>query len=209
MGLLVSGIAIGVLVTVIDIGETARILAQTNLWFVAATMLLVPAQVLLRTLRWRLLLPPGPDGERPAVGRVMPVLLAGYLGNLILPARLGEPARAYLLARRERIGFAPVLGSVLLERVIDLGSLALVGVWAAVQSGAPEWLVRGMAIVAGIGLALIVAAGGIGHLALGQAGGSNAGHPGRSAARRHRRRQWPSARAPTAAAGARWPARWC
>jgi hypothetical protein len=156
VGLTVSGIAIAVLVTNIDIGETAETLSQTNLWFVAATMLLVPAQVLLRTLRWRLLLPPKADGHRPSVGRVMPVLLVGYLGNLILPGRLGEPARAYLLARREQLGFAVVLGSVLLERVIDLASLAVVGVWAALQSGAPEWLVRGMTIVAVIGFALIV-----------------------------------------------------
>lgn len=156
VGIAVSVVAVVVLVTVIDIGATAATLAETNLWLVAATLLLVPGQILLRTLRWQLLLPRRHDGTRPAFGRVMPVLLAGYFGNLVLPARLGEPVRAYLLARREQIGFARVLGSVLLERVIDLATLAVVAALAAVIAGAPEWILRGMILVAVIGFVLTV-----------------------------------------------------
>ena len=156
IGLVVSAVAVAVLATVIDVGATAETLARTSLPLVAATLLFVPGQILLRTLRWRLLLPIGADGGRPSARRVLPVLLAGYLGNLILPARLGELARAYLLARREALGFSRVLGSVLLERVIDLASLALVAIAAALLAGAPEWIVRGMAIVAGVGFVLVV-----------------------------------------------------
>jgi uncharacterized protein (TIRG00374 family) len=162
IGFGVSAVAILVLVSVIDLRETAAVLARTDLRLVAATLLLVPAQILLRTLRWQLLLPVRSDGTRPSPLRVMPVLLAGYLGNLILPARLGELARAFLLARRERLGFSRVLGSVLLERVIDLASLALVAVAAALRAGAPDWMVRGMAVVAVIGfvvVAVLVASG--------------------------------------------------
>jgi uncharacterized protein (TIRG00374 family) len=162
IGILVSVAAVAVLATVIDLRATAEALGRTNPWLVAATLLLVPGQIILRTLRWRLLLPLRADGRRPAALRVLPVLLAGYLGNLILPARLGEPARAYLLARREQIGFARVLGSVLLERVIDLASLAIVAVVAAIVAGAPEWIVRGMVIVAVVGsilVAILVASG--------------------------------------------------
>ena len=126
-------------------------------------MLIVPFQVLLRTQRWRLLLPRRPDGHRPALLRVMPVLLIGYFGNLILPARLGEPVRGYLMARRERIGFARVLGSVLLERVIDLATLALVAVAAAILAGAPGWMVQGMLLVTlvGVGVGVVLVASGI------------------------------------------------
>jgi uncharacterized protein (TIRG00374 family) len=163
VGVAVSAVAIAVLATVIDIGATAQTLVRTDLRFVAATLLLVPAQIGLRTLRWQLLLPARDDGTRAGPLRVMPVLLAGYLGNLVLPARLGELARAYLMARRERLGFSRVLGSILLERVIDLASLAAVAMTAAIYLGAPEWLVRGMAIVAGIGVVvvLVLAASGI------------------------------------------------
>lgn len=154
IGLAVSIAAVAVLATVIDVGATADVLVTTDPLLVAATLLLVPGQILLRTLRWRLLLPRLPDGTRPSARRVMPVLLAGYLGNLILPARLGEPARAYLLARREQLPFARVLGSVLLERVIDLATLAAVAVLAAMVASAPAWILRGMMLIAVIGLAL-------------------------------------------------------
>jgi glycosyltransferase 2 family protein len=145
-----------VLASLIDVRDTARILAGTDLRWVVLTLLMVPFQVFLRSARWRLLLPRRPDGERPAVLRVMPVLLAGYLGNLVLPARLGEPVRGYLIARREHLGFARVLGSVLLERVIDLATLALVAVGAAIAAGAPAWMIRGMVIVAIIGVVVAV-----------------------------------------------------
>lgn len=157
IGLLISAVAIAALVTIIDVQATAEALGRTDLWLLAATLLLVPGQVILRTLRWWLLVPVRADGDRPSSLRVLPVLLVGYLANLILPARLGEPARAYLLARRERLGFASVLGSVLLERVIDLATLAAVAIWAALRADAPEWIVRGMVVVAVIGLALVVA----------------------------------------------------
>lgn len=155
VGIVVSAVAVAVLATVIDIGATAEALGRTNLALVAATLLLVPGQIVLRTLRWQLLLPVGPHGRRPTALRVLPVLLAGYFGNLILPARLGELARAYLLARREQLGFSRVLGSVLLERVIDLASLALVAIAAALVAGAPDWIVRGMAIIATVGFVLV------------------------------------------------------
>lgn len=156
IGFAVSAVAIVLLATAIDIGATAETLAETNLWLVAATLLLVPGQILLRTWRWQLLLPRRADGGRPPFGRVLPVLLAGYFANLVLPARLGEPVRAFLLARREDIGFARVLGSVLLERVIDLATLAVVAALAAVVAGAPQWILRGMILVAVIGFVLTV-----------------------------------------------------
>lgn len=159
-----SVVALVILVSVVDLAGTWRALADTDLRWVALTLGIVPFQVILRSQRWRLLLPRRPDGARPALLRVMPVLLIGYFGNLVLPARLGEPVRGYLLARRERIGFARVLGSVLLERVIDLATLALVAVAAAIVAGAPGWMVRGMVIVTlvGAGVAVVLLASGIG-----------------------------------------------
>lgn len=163
LGLLVSAIAVVALVAAIDLGATVETLSRTDLRLVAATLVLVPGQILLRTLRWQLLLPVRADGGRPPARRVLPVLLVGYLANLVLPARLGEPVRAYLLSRREQLGFSRVLGSVLLERVMDLATLAFVAIGAAVVSGAPDWIVRGMVVVAvvGFGLVAVLVASGI------------------------------------------------
>jgi glycosyltransferase 2 family protein len=156
LGLVVSAAAIAVLATIIDVRATLRVLSRTDVGWLALTLLMVPAQIALRAMRWRLLLPRRPDGRRPATFAVTLVMLVGYLANLILPARLGEPVRAFVLARREGIGFARVLGSILLERVIDLATLALVAVAAAIIIGAPEWLIRGTGTIGGIGVVLVV-----------------------------------------------------
>jgi glycosyltransferase 2 family protein len=156
LGLLLSAAAVALLITIVDLQATWQALRGTHLGWLAATLLMIPAQILLRTLRWRLLLPRRPDGHRPAVTRVAPVLMAGYLGNLLLPARLGEPVRAYLVARREGLRFPASLGSVLLERVIDVASLSLIAFGASVVAGAPSWMVRGLAAVAIMGMAAVL-----------------------------------------------------
>jgi glycosyltransferase 2 family protein len=162
IGLVISAASILVLATNVDLAATMRILAAADPGWLVLTLLMVPTQILLRALRWRLLLPRRPDGERPAVMRVAPVLLVGYLGNLVLPARLGELVRTYLVARREELRVSAVLGSVLLERVLDLASLALVAFVAALAAGAPSWMVQGLGIVAAIGVGSLLVLVGLG-----------------------------------------------
>jgi hypothetical protein len=47
-------------------------------------------------------------------------LLIGYLANNVLPARLGELVRSHYLGDREGISRASALGTVVVERVVDL-----------------------------------------------------------------------------------------
>jgi uncharacterized membrane protein YbhN (UPF0104 family) len=102
--------AVVLLVATFDLEATWRALRGTHLGWLAATLLMIPVQILLRSARWRLLLPRKPDGQRAAITRVVPVLMTGHLGNLLLPARLGEPVR-HLVARREQLRFSPALAS--------------------------------------------------------------------------------------------------
>jgi uncharacterized protein (TIRG00374 family) len=67
-------------------------------------------------IRWKLLLTPfGHVKARSAVRAVF----AGLFAN-IFPLRPGEVLRGYLVSKAEDIGLATVLGSVLVERLIDL-----------------------------------------------------------------------------------------
>jgi uncharacterized membrane protein YbhN (UPF0104 family) len=84
----------------------------------------------------------------------VPVYLVGYLANTVLPARLGEGVRAVLLARREGLPMPDTIGSVVLERLLDILTVAILGATAAVALGA-----RGQTlIVALVGLAVAVGA---------------------------------------------------
>jgi hypothetical protein len=61
----------------------------------------------------------------------------GYMGNTVLPARGGEVLRIFLLAERSNARRREVFGSIVAERLLDVGALALLVVTlAALQVGA-------------------------------------------------------------------------
>jgi hypothetical protein len=148
VGLAISVVALWLVVRSVDLGACASVLSRANPIPLVAGLAVIAAQVLLRSVRWRVLLPRPQDGRRIRVGRIVPVLLVGYLGNAVLPARLGEPIRAYMVARREKLDAAEAFGSVVLERVVDTATLAVVAFVAAVAVDAPTWIVQATAVAA-------------------------------------------------------------
>ena len=68
------------------------------------------AGVWVRAARWRVLLAPV---KLVAAARLFPVVVIGYMANDVLPFRLGEVARCFVLRRREGIPQSTALGSVL------------------------------------------------------------------------------------------------
>jgi uncharacterized protein (TIRG00374 family) len=155
VGLAISVAALALVLQSVDLGKSAEQISRANLAYLAGCLAVIAAQVVLRSLRWRLLLPSRRDGRAIPVRRIPAPLLVGYLGNAVLPARLGEPVRAYLVARRENVDAVECFGSVVLERIVDTATLAVVAFVAAAEVGAPDWLVRATALVALAGVVLV------------------------------------------------------
>lgn len=149
-GLAVSIIAIVIVVSTVDIGATIDVLARTDVRYIALALAVIPIQLLVRGFRWRLLLPHRPDGSAVPVRRTISPMLIGYLANNVLPARLGEAVRAFLVARREDLVPLEAFGATMLERLIDVVALALIGLAAALLLGA-EWWIVAIGLVAGLG----------------------------------------------------------
>jgi uncharacterized protein (TIRG00374 family) len=156
VGLIFSAIALWLVLRTIDLGEVLNVVGTADPVPLLAVVGVVAIQVTLRAFRWSILLPRRETGQRVAVPRLIPPLLIGYLGNAILPARLGEPMRAVIAARRERIGLSEAFGSVLLERVVDVATLAPVAFLAALVVGAPEWALQVLGLTAGGGLFILL-----------------------------------------------------
>jgi hypothetical protein len=158
LGLALSAAAIWLVVRSVDLHEVMRQLSGAQAAPLAALVAVLALQTGVRAIRWTFLLPRRGVTRIPA-RRVLPPLLVGYLGNAVLPARLGEPARAILVSRREEIPGALAFGSVVLERVIDMAVLALIMLPAAWLVGAPRWVVEIAVVAAGIaGVVLVVLA---------------------------------------------------
>ncbi|HEY3163769.1 MAG TPA: lysylphosphatidylglycerol synthase transmembrane domain-containing protein, partial [Candidatus Limnocylindrales bacterium] len=93
------------------------ILRTADLRWIALALLFVSGDLAFRALRWQRLLRPIRAVRYPPM---LGYLLVGYLANNILPARLGELVRSHYLGDREGISRAAALGTVVVERVVDL-----------------------------------------------------------------------------------------
>jgi uncharacterized protein (TIRG00374 family) len=91
---------------------------------------------LLRTWRWGLLLEPV---ARVPFARLNGVCAVGFMALILLPFRLGEFARPYLVADGKSVRVSAALSSVVVERVVDglFTAALLVVVLLAVPDGTP------------------------------------------------------------------------
>ncbi|MFN4313487.1 MAG: lysylphosphatidylglycerol synthase transmembrane domain-containing protein [Chitinophagaceae bacterium] len=93
----------------------------------------------IRALRWRLLMEP--LGYRPDKANTFFAVMIGYLANQVFP-RLGEVLKCTLLARYEKIPADKLIGTIILERLIDgFCLLAVFGITLAIQPGLYSQLV--------------------------------------------------------------------
>lgn len=157
LGLVVSVLALFLVTRSVDLGETARILGGASIMPLVLAEVGILAGLGLRIMIWRELLPDRADGSRVSAGRLTPVLLVSLLGNVLLPARLGEVVGAYLISRREHLALGAAVGSVALQRIIDTATLAVMAFLAAAGVGAASWIIRGTGLLAAIGIVLVVA----------------------------------------------------
>jgi uncharacterized protein (TIRG00374 family) len=148
-GLVVSLAALAVLLWVIDPRETLKALGQADIHFLALGMLVALVWLCIRAQVWRTLLQ-----NKASYRDVFLTLNEGYLLNNLLPFRLGEVGRAYLLGRKAKLAFWQVLPSVVIERMFDLGMA--VGLFACT-----------LPFVAGVSWAAQAAAGTGGFVVLG------------------------------------------
>ncbi|MEJ2560636.1 MAG: lysylphosphatidylglycerol synthase transmembrane domain-containing protein [Anaerolineae bacterium] len=99
-----------------------------------------------RTWRWDYLLRPL---KRIPLRRLFPVVVIGYMGNNVYPARAGEVIRAYVLRRREGVSIGASLATIVVERVFD-GLVMLIFVFIGLPfTPMPGWL-QGMVIAASL-----------------------------------------------------------
>ena len=69
-----------------------------------------------RAVRWRFILLPI---KKTLLKNLFPATMIGYMANNILPARLGEFVRAYVLGEKEGIGMSAGFASLVIDRLFD------------------------------------------------------------------------------------------
>ncbi|HUP54222.1 MAG TPA: lysylphosphatidylglycerol synthase transmembrane domain-containing protein [Methylomirabilota bacterium] len=150
VGLAISGVAIWILARSVDVPRTVDVLRTANpLWILVmvGTCLL---DVGARGARWQALLA---SIKRLPYRRVLGYTYLGYLANNVLPARLGELVRSHALGEGEGISRPTVLGTVVVERIVDtviVVGLAALAVLALGVAGAMSTAVVLGAVFVGV-----------------------------------------------------------
>lgn len=96
--------------------------AKADYFYVVLAMLVGLLSHLLRALRWNQLLQP--LGYKVRTTNAFAAILVGYLFNLVVP-RSGEVARCGIVQNYDKVPVQTSVGTVVVERIIDLVFLAL------------------------------------------------------------------------------------
>jgi glycosyltransferase 2 family protein len=131
LGIVVSALAVVGIARELNLEEFVLALSQARWGWVVLCALLLLLALFPRAWRWRVLL----NGDAP-YWRTFHMMNVGYLVNNLLPFRLGEVARMYLMTQvQPPIPPLRTLSTMVLERLLDL--LAVVLLLAFALSSGP------------------------------------------------------------------------
>jgi hypothetical protein len=145
----------------IDIERTLRHMSEANLWLMALAFGVFYLTFPLRALRWRMLLinagVPVQEGRHSwaSFPALIEYIYLSWFANCIVPAKLGDAYRGYLLKHNGHVSFSATFGTIFAERLLDMlglfGFLVISG-WFTFGVHMPE----GTQIVFGFGALLVV-----------------------------------------------------
>jgi uncharacterized membrane protein YbhN (UPF0104 family) len=136
VGLAISLVCLVLALRDVDLNEVLLTLEQVKAGWLVLAVLSVLATFVAKAIRWKLLFH---VSNRPPLKRAFTIQAIGMLLNTFAPARLGDLARAYLMGEAEGKSKVYTLGTVIVEKFIDLCLLFLSFVLLS-QIALPGWL---------------------------------------------------------------------
>jgi len=142
--------------------EVWQVARHANLWLYGLAFVVWYGSFFIRAARWRRMLARVGIDDRhgypvPGMLGMVEIFLLSWFANCVVPAKLGDAYRSYLIKQKSGASFSTALGTILAERLTDLTVLFLT------MSGVGLIVFRGRVPVEAartflLGLALIVVA---------------------------------------------------
>ena len=124
----------------VDLGRVWEALRAVNPLFLILALGTVVLTALAKAARWQVFF--GLRPHQPKFVQVLMVLVVGQMLNIAIPGRLGDLARAYLIGDIADQSVAFTLGTVALEKIMDLLMSVLLFVTLLPFVVFPVWLQR-------------------------------------------------------------------
>ena len=123
IGLVISGLFVYLAVRGINFSDLGKSFQSANYLYVFPVILIVFLALYLRSYRWGIIMESLVKYDQITLFIISSI---GFMAVGILPARLGEFARPYLVKQKSGIRMSSILATVIVERVFDVLALMVV-----------------------------------------------------------------------------------
>ncbi len=114
-------------------------LAGIDLYLILYSVFLAVLIILLKSLRYALLLNPIKEITQK---KLLPIVTIGLLAIIIVPLRMGEFVRPYLISRKEDIPFTSATTAVFIERLFEIAFLLCLIFYSLNIMQSASWIVK-------------------------------------------------------------------
>ena len=138
-GILISAVLVYLSVRGINFQDIVPDLKKIRFSYVAFFIIIAILIQWLRSYRWGVILQPLKKIDQLSLFSVTSV---GFLAIAAIPARIGELARPYLIAKKSTIKMSSALGTIIVERVLDSFSVLTISVIVLFLNDLPSWMIK-------------------------------------------------------------------
>lgn len=117
IGILVAALCLYIFLKDVDIDNLFSELRAVKVTSLILVCFLIILSLFLRSIRWKFMLPDIPGTTKK---HLFSNVFIGFMINNIMPARIGEFARAFILWKKNKFPLAVSLGTLIFERIIDI-----------------------------------------------------------------------------------------
>jgi uncharacterized protein (TIRG00374 family) len=139
-----------------QLARVPQLILDVNPLLVLAAFLVFYSGFPLRGLRWALLV--RGTGFRLGVRDATEIIFLSWLVNCLVPAKLGDLYRAWLLKINSTVSLSRTFGTVFIERILDLFAIVTLGLAAGFWSFRTGMSTE-IQVVVGIGVAVVLLLG--------------------------------------------------
>ena len=116
LGMVSSAFFLALALRNVSFAELLKALAQANYFFLIPSLILTFLVYSCRAIRWHYMLMP----IKPVkISQLFNITVIGFMVNNILPIRIGELVRAYILGKREHLSKSLAFATIIIERLLD------------------------------------------------------------------------------------------
>lgn len=154
IGIAVSALLLYLAARNVQLAQILPLLRQVNYFFLSVAGACALLAIWLRAWRWRYLIP---NSESMKTVNLFSATMIGFMGNNLLPLRIGDLARAYIAAKKVKASASAILATVVIERLLDVFAILTMLSVIFFHMPLPRWIANGFLIMLALGGAAWVA----------------------------------------------------